>query len=134
MADFVPGMTNEKQIVVEEKHTAHHLGSGGVPVLATPIMILFMEETSRGVVEPLLSPGQMTVGVHVDVRHLAPTPVGMTVTIRSELLAVEGRKLTFRVEAFDEREKVGEGIHERAIIDLAKFGQRVKAKSEPRPA
>jgi predicted thioesterase len=128
MADIVPGLTHENHYVVEEKHTARHLGSGGVPVLATPTIILWMEETSRGVVEPLLPQGQMTVGSHLDVRHLAPTPVGMKVTVRSELLAVEGRKLTFRVEAHDEREKVSAGTHERFIIDLEKFKQRVAGK------
>lgn len=129
MTDIKPGLTNQMEIVVEEKHTARHLGSGGVAVLATPIMIALMENASRGVVEPLLPQGQLTVGSRVDVRHLAPTPVGMKVTVRSELLAVEGRKLTFSVEAHDEREKVGEGTHERFIIDLEKFGQRVAGKS-----
>lgn len=127
---LTPGLKHEIQIIVEEKHTAQHLGSGGVPVLATPLMIALMEETSRGVVEPLLSAGQLTVGARVDVRHLAPTPVGMRVTVCSELLAVEGRKLTFRVEAYDEREKVGEGLHERFIIDLDKFKQRVALKNQ----
>jgi len=130
MSEIVPGLTHEKQITVEEKHTAQHLGSGGVPVFATPMMILLMEETSRGVVEPLLPEGQLTVGSHLDVRHLAPTPVGMKVTIRSELLVVEGRKLAFRVEAYDEREKVGEGMHERFIIDLERFKQRVEQKTQ----
>lgn len=129
MADITLGLTNEIQRVVEEKHTATHLGSGGAPVLATPMMIAWMEETSRLMVEPLLPPGQLTVGAHVDVHHLAPTPVGMKVTVRSELLAVEGRKLVFRVEAYDEREKAGEGIHERFIIDLERFKQHVAGKS-----
>jgi fluoroacetyl-CoA thioesterase len=129
MADLTPGLTNEIQRVVEEKHTATHLGSGGAPVLATPMMIAWMEETSRLMVEPLLPAGQLTVGAHVDVRHLAPTPVGMKVTVRSALEAVDGRKLAFRVEAFDEREKVGEGIHERVIIDMERFKQRVAGKA-----
>ena len=131
MPEIVPGLANEMQFIVEREHTAQHLGSGGVLVLATPMMIMWMERTSRGVVEPLLPEGQLTVGSHVDVRHLAPTPVGMKVKLRSELLAVDGRKLTFRVEARDEREKIGEGVHERFIVDVERFGRRVKEKSEP---
>ncbi len=129
MTEIVPGLKNEMQYIVEEKHTAQHLGSGGVPVLATPMMIAWMEETSRGVVEPRLPQGQLTVGSHLDIRHLAPTPVGKRVTVRAELLSIEGRKLTFRVEARDEQEQVGQGTHERFIIDMAKFGQRVANKS-----
>jgi predicted thioesterase len=79
-------------------------------------------------VDHLLPKGQRTVGVHLNVKHLAATPVGMTITARSELLAVEGRRLTFRVEAFDEVEKVGEGTHERHVIDMARFQQRVAEK------
>jgi predicted thioesterase len=128
MTEIVPGLTHEMRHIVEEKHTAKHLGSGGVPVLATPMMIAWMEETSRGVIEPRLPPGQLTVGAHLDIRHLAPTPVGKQITVRAELLSVEGRKLVFHVEAHDEQEKVGEGTHERFIIDLEKFGQRVASK------
>jgi fluoroacetyl-CoA thioesterase len=125
---IAPGLMHEGHYIVEETHTARHLGSGGVPVLATPTMILWMEETSRGAVESLLSQGQLTVGSRLDVRHLAPTPVGKQVTVRARLLAVEGRKLKFGVEAHDEQEKVGEGTHERYIIDLDEFSQRVAGK------
>ena len=130
MAELVPGLVGEATCVVEERHTARHLGSGGVNVLATPIMIALMEEAGRNAVEPLLEPGQLTVGASLDVRHLAPTPLGMRVTARAELLKVEGRLLTFRVEAHDEREKVGEGTHVRAIINLEKFMAKVQAKSQ----
>src|SRR5512136_2795284 len=129
MAEIKPGLVGEATLVVEEKHTARHLGSGGVNVLATPIMIALMEEAGRHAVEPLLEPGHLTVGASLDVKHLAPTPLGMQVTARAELLAVDGRLLTFRVEARDEREKVGEGTHVRAIIQLERFLARVKAKA-----
>jgi len=128
MAELKPGLVGEATLIVEEKHTARHLGSGGVNVLATPIMIALMEEAGRNAVERWLEPGQLTVGASLDVRHLAPTPMGMKVTARAELLAVDGRRLTFRVEAHDERETVGEGTHVRAIINLERFLTRVQAK------
>ena len=130
MAEIKPGLIGEATLVVEEKHTARHLGSGGVNVLATPIMIALMEEAGRHAVEPLLEPGYLTVGASLEVKHLAPTPLGMKVIARAELLAVDRRMLTFRVEAHDEREKVGEGTHVRAIINLERFLARVQAKAQ----
>ena len=129
MTELSPGVVGEASLVVEEKHTARHLGSGGINVLATPIMIALMEEAGRNAVEPRLEPGQLTVGAEINIKHLAPTPMGMCVTTRAELLAVDGRMLTFRVEARDEKEKVGEGTHVRAIINLEKFLARVQAKA-----
>ena len=130
MAEIKPGLVGEATLVVEEKHTAYHLGSGGVNVLATPSMIALMEEAGRHAMEHLLEPGQLTVGAALDVKHLAPTPMGMQVTARAELLAVDGRMLTFHVQVHDEREKVGEGTHVRAIINLDKFMARVQAKAK----
>jgi fluoroacetyl-CoA thioesterase len=129
MAELTPGLVGEATLVVEERHTARHLGSGGVNVLATPVMITLMEEAGRNAVEQKLAPGQLTVGAELHVKHLAPTPMGMRVTVRAELVAVDGRMLTFRVEAHDEKEKVGEGTHVRAIIDLDRFHARVQAKA-----
>jgi fluoroacetyl-CoA thioesterase len=123
-----PGIALEKTIVVELKHIASHMGSGGVPVYATPSMILHMEETSRDAVDPLLGPRQATVGAFIGAKHLAPTPVGMKVRIRSELVKVEGRLLSFKVVAWDEVEKIGEADHVRAIIDLDRFGEKVERK------
>ena len=125
---IVPGLVGECETKVEVENTARHLGSGNVSVLATPEMIRLMEGAAVRAVDHLLPEGYRTVGIHADVRHLAATPVGMTVRARAELLEVDGRKLTLRVEAFDEVEKVGEGIHQRVIIDLAKFKERVEAK------
>lgn len=130
MAAIAPGIVNEKRVAVSEELTAKHLGSGTVQVLATPAMIALMERTSHEAVERLLAPGQTTVGVLVTVRHLAATPLGMEVRTRSELVAVDGRKLTFNVEAFDAIEKVGDGTHERYIIDLARFEERLQRKRE----
>jgi predicted thioesterase len=122
------GIIAEKEIIVEEKYVASHLGSGGVPVYATPMMVLHMEETSRLVVDHLLEPGKATVGAFIAVKHLAPTPKGMKVRIRSELAKIEGRMLTFKVEAWDEVEKVGEAEHIRYIIDIERFSERIEKK------
>jgi predicted thioesterase len=123
-----PGVKNQIQWTVGEQHTAQHIGSGRVPVFATPAMILLMETTAQEAVEPFLPAGMTTVGTHLDVRHLAPTPIGMKVTAHVELIRVEGRVLTFHVMAEDEQERIGEGTHQRVIIDVARFRQRVEAK------
>jgi fluoroacetyl-CoA thioesterase len=135
MTKLQPGLTAESTMVVQAKHTASHLGSGsgGVDVLATPIMIGLMEDAARRTVDPLLEPGKMSVGVNLNVTHLAATPVGMRVTARAELTAVDGRRLTFKVEARDDKEKVGEGTHTRAIIDLDHFMTKAKVKTAVGP-
>lgn len=124
------GLVAEREIIVEEKHIASHLGSGGVPVYATPTMVLHMEETSRQAVDHLLGPDGATVGAFMAVKHLSPTPKGMRVRIRAELTKIDGRMLTFKVEAWDEVEKVGEAEHVRAIISLAKFAERIEKKKK----
>jgi fluoroacetyl-CoA thioesterase len=129
MAAIAAGLVGEASFVVGETHTAKHLGSGGVEVLATPVMIALMEDAARSSVDSNLEQGQLSVGVNLNVSHLAATPVGMRVTARSELVAVDGRKLTFKVEAYDEREKIGEGTHVRAIINLERFMARLDAKA-----
>lgn len=128
MDEIKPGIVGEKSVVVAEEHTARHLGSGGVPVYATPMMVLHLEEAALAAVDHLLGPGQATVGASIEVRHLAPTPLGMRVTCRAELIAVDGRSLGFRLEAFDEAGKIGEGSHTRAVIDLARFSAKLEAK------
>ena len=125
---LTPGLRGEARVVVREEDTAQHLGSGNVAVLATPRMIALMEKASVKAVDHLLPPGQAPVGSEIRVRHLGATPQGMEVTVRSELVEVEGRRLTFKVEAFDEREKIGEGTHIRFVIDLDRFREKVKAK------
>ena len=128
MEGIVPGLVGQIEMVVHEENTAQHLGSGNVAVLATPEMIRLMEKAAVAAVDHLLPDGYHTVGVEVNIRHLAATPVGMRVRAQAELVAVEGRKLTFRVEAFDEVERIGEGEHRRAIIDVGRFKERVEAK------
>ena len=128
MEELIPGLLGEKRVEVTEEYTAKHLGSGNVMVLATPAMIMLMERTALSSVDPLLPFGQRTVGTWLDVKHLAATPLGMTVRVRTELLEVEGRRLKFRVEAFDEIEKVGEGLHERYIINVDKFQKKLEEK------
>lgn len=128
MDALTPGMTNDISVAVTDAMTASHLGSGTVAVLATPYLVALMEKASLQLAAPHLAPGQSTVGTMVNVRHLAATPLGMTVRIHSELTAIDGRRLTFQVEAFDAVEKVGEGVHERFIIDLSRFEERVKRK------
>jgi fluoroacetyl-CoA thioesterase len=131
MGEIVPGLVGQTELLVQEDNTARHLGSGNVDVLATPEMIRLMEKAAVAAVDHLLPNGYRTVGVEVDVRHLAATPVGMRVRVQAELIAVEGRKLTFRVEADDEVERIGEGEHRRIVIDVRKFRERVEAKSTP---
>ena len=128
MEEIVPGLASETELVVCEDNTARVLGCGNVAVLATPEMIRLMEKAAVAAVDHLLPDGYRTVGVEVDVRHLAATPVGMRVRAQAELTAVEGRMLTFRVEASDEVERIGEGEHRRVIIALDRFEKRVESK------
>lgn len=128
MDKLTPGLVGESRVTVTETNTAKHLGSGSVEVFATPAMVRLMELAGVAAVDHLLPEGQRTVGVHLDVKHLAATPPGMTVTACAELMAIDGRRLTFRVEAHDEVEKIGEGTHERYIIDVEKFTERLAKK------
>jgi len=127
-----PGLAGQLSLVVTEEHTAKHLGSGSVQVLATPQMILLMEQASVAAIDHLLPEGYRTVGIGLDVRHLAPTPVGFEVRATSEVIEVDGRRLTCRVQVHDGVELVGDGIHRRAIIDVRQFAERV-AKKEASP-
>ena len=129
MRTLKPGLTGQSTLVVEEIHTAQHLKSGAIDVLATPIMVALMEEAARNSVDPHLEPGELSVGTAIEVAHRAATPIGMRVTGRAELLSVEGRKLTFRVMAEDEHEIIGQGVHTRAIVNRENFLGRVKNKA-----
>ena len=124
------GLAREQTFTVDPENTAYHLGSGASRVLATPWMIAFMERTAHNLLTCCLPPGSSSVGTHLDVRHLAPTPQGGTVRVRAEVLTVEGKKVTFALEAWDDMEKVGEGRHERAVIDEERFLRRVAKKIE----
>src|SRR4051794_34602930 len=110
-----PGLKGRAELVVADEHTAPRIGSGRVRVLATPVMINLMEAAALDAVERRLPPGHQTLGPLLDVAHYAATPVGMRLTAEAELTAVDGRTLTFRVAAFDERERVGDGTHVRVV-------------------
>lgn len=122
------GAAGEATVAVTADNTAERFGNKGAAVFATPLLVALMEQAAIAAVKPFLADGEGSVGTRVEISHLAATPVGMTVRARAELVEIAGKKLTFAVEAFDDREKVGEGRHERYIIDNAKFMAKVAAK------
>lgn len=125
--------SGEAERMVTEEWSAPVMGSGTVPVLATPALVALMEQAAVRALEGRLPAGHTSVGVRIDVRHLAATPMGMEVRARATLIAAEGRRLTFRIEAWDDVEKVGEALHERVVVDAARFMERVQGKRGPQP-
>ena len=123
-----PGLAASAELVVGEEHTAPRVGSGKVRVLATPVMINVIEAAALAAVEPLLPAGHQSLGTLLNVRHIAETPVGMRVTARATVTRVEGRTIAFQVEARDEKELIGDGTHERVVVNVAKFDERVRRK------
>lgn len=124
-----PGIVNEIRMTVEESDTARVSGGESLPpVLSTPRMISFMERAAHQAILPYLAEGQTSVGAMVNIRHMGATPIGMEVRFRAELIEVDRRRLRFKVEAWDEVEKVGEGEHERFIIDRSRFDERLAQK------
>jgi fluoroacetyl-CoA thioesterase len=130
MTEIRIGLLGTASLIVTEEHTAPRVGSGRVHVLATPVMINLIEAAALEAVERLLPSGHQSLGTLLNVRHIAATPVGMRVTARAEVIAVEGRTIRFRVAAHDERELIGDGEHERVVVNVAKFDQRVQRKTE----
>ena len=128
MGTLTVGLTGETTQVVTTEKTAAHWGSGLVEAFATPALIALMENAAFTSVKDLLAPGQTTVGTEVNIKHLAATPVGMTVRARAELIEMDGRKLVFKVEAWDDAEKIGEGTHTRFMVELERFNQRFEQK------
>ena len=122
------GMKAEKTEKVTDDNTAMKYGSGGAMVYATPAMVGLMEGACLMAVDPHLPGGMATVGISLSIKHLAATPVGMNVRAVAELTGVEGKKLSFKVDAYDDRELIGTGTHDRFIIDLKKFLQKVEDK------
>ena len=123
-----PGLEGHAELLVGEEHTAPRIGSGRVRVLATPVMINLMEAAALDAAENLIPPGHQSLGTRLDVRHIAATPVGMRVRATARLVSVEGRTLEFRVEAHDEKDLIGDGSHQRLVVNVARFDQRVQAK------
>ena len=126
--EIISGLSGSDGLVVGEQHTAPSIGSGKVRVLATPVMINLIEAAALAAVEHLLPPGYQSLGTRLDVRHIAATPVGMRVTATAVVSKVDGRTIHFRVEARDEKELIGDGTHERVVVNVAKFDQRVQRK------
>lgn len=126
-----PGATAEVSRTVTPDRTASVLGNPGVDVFGTPFVVALLENAAAALLHPHLPPGASSVGTLVEMRHLAATPVGMTVRARATLLETDGKRYLFTVEAWDEREKIAEGRHERFVVqDLQKFLARVMKKAE----
>jgi len=128
MGEIPAGTRLERNLLVTSEVAIDFLGNEEARVLSTPHLVAFLEMASRDAVKGLLDPGQDTVGTRIDLRHLAATPIGMHVRLSAEVTAVEDRRITFRIEAHDEREKIGEGTHERFIIHIGRFATRLSAK------
>ncbi len=126
---IAPGLTGHSEMVVGTNDTAPRVGSGRVAVLATPTMINLMEEAALAAIEHLLPEGKQSLGTHIDISHVAATPVGMKVEAEAELIEVNGRKLLFAVRAHDELDLIGEGRHERVVVVAASFQTRVNEKA-----
>ena len=130
MSEIPIGTSGESDLLVTDDVAMDFLGPTTARVLGTPYLIVNLEFAARNAVKPLLDDGFDTVGTHVDVRHLAATPIGMHVRFRAEVIGVEDRKVRFKVEAFDDKEKVAEGMHERFIINVARFAAKLQAKAD----
>jgi fluoroacetyl-CoA thioesterase len=122
------GMTHELRLKTGPEHSAKKFYSKVPDVFGTPFLGGLFEGVSADLMAPHLGPGETSVGISMSLKHIAPTPLGMEVRAVAEVTQVEGRKITFKLEAFDEKEKIGEAVHERFIINEAKFNQRLEAK------
>lgn len=134
MAEITIGLRREENLLVTNDAAIHFLEAEGARVLSTPHLIGFLEMTARNLLKERLETSQDSVGSWVEMRHLAATPVGMQVRLAAEVVALDGRRVRFRLEAFDEREKIAEGSHERVIVDVARFAARMRAKAGVSPA
>ncbi len=130
MAELITGITGRAEDEVTEIRTAAYMGSGGLRVYATPRMTAMMEFTAWSSVEPFMEEGMGTVGTHLEVSHLAASPVGAHITYESVLTEIDRRRLVFSVKAYDDAGLIGEGLHERFIIDNSKFMKKTESKLE----
>ena len=128
LTKLAPGLVGHAELVVGDEHTAPRIGSGRVRVLATPVMINLMEAAALAAAENLIPTGHQSLGIRLDVRHIAATPVGMKVRATARLVAVNGRTLEFQVEARDEKDLIGDGTHQRLVVNVERLDQRVQAK------
>jgi fluoroacetyl-CoA thioesterase len=124
------GLSGSAELLVGDEHTAPSIGSGKVRVLATPVMINLFEAAALAAVEHLLPEGYQSLGTRLDVRHIAATPVGMRVRASAVVESVSGKTILFRVEARDEKDLIGDGMHERVVVNVSKFDERVQRKLE----
>lgn len=129
MANIPVGAKREERLLVTGEVAIDFLGMEAARVLSTPHLIGYLEMTARDLIKECLPPGWDSVGTHVDLKHLAATPVGMAVRLCAEVISSGDRRVTCRVEAYDEREKIAEGTHERVLVDVARFAARVAAKA-----
>jgi fluoroacetyl-CoA thioesterase len=128
LGQIVLGLTGTAEIVVGPEHTAPFVGSGRIAVLATPVMINVIEAAALAAVEHLLPTGHQSLGIRLDISHTAATPVGLRVIATAEVTRIEGRTISFRVTARDEFEPIGGGSHERVVVSVARFDERVQRK------
>jgi len=128
LARVSPGLRGTSELVVGPEHTAPFVGSGRIAVLATPVMINVIEAAALAAIEHLLADGHQSLGIHLDVSHVAATPIGLRVTATAEVSRVEGRTVTFNVEARDDYERIGGGTHQRVVVSVARFDERVQRK------
>ncbi|MCU0245178.1 MAG: thioesterase family protein [Bryobacter sp.] len=122
------GLEGEQRLLVTGEYAIDFLGHEDARVLGTPWLIALLEWTARNSVKPHLEDGEDTVGTEVNMKHLAATPVGMSVVFRSRVTRVEGRRIWFDIEAFDEKEQIASGTHERFVVNIAKFRERLAQK------
>ena len=126
------GANGRFELVVRPEHLANQFKDTALPpVLATPVMVMVMENAALNAIKPYLDAGESAVGTRVEVRHLAPTPIGQRVVGEAEVTKVDGRRIEFTVRATDETEEIGAGTHERVIVDLARLAKRLNAKAAP---
>lgn len=128
LSQIKPGMKGHAELVVGEEHTAPRVGSGRVHVLATPVMINLIEAAALQAVEHLLPVGHQSLGTHLDVKHYAATPVGMKIRATAEVTKADKRTISFRVIAEDEKEPIGDGTHDRVVVNVDRFDKRVQRK------
>lgn len=129
LLDIAVSTIGTATLIVADEHTAPRVGSGLIHVLATPVMINLIEAAALNACEHLLPAGHQSLGTRLDISHIAATPVGMRVSATAEVSRIDGRHIFFKVYAHDERDLIGEGTHDRVVVDVARFDKRVQEKT-----